>query len=209
MNPINKIKEIREKEHLSQQDFADKYKLKLNTVRFIEQDRTEIPKELAIQLEAEYGIPFKWWMTGKGSTEIIQQTESNCIELPLITASAGGGYSQLDNEIILVDKSQFEELGFRTFDRFVGCKISGDSMQPYINDGDLLIVDTNCEVTDGRIYIINAFGDLFCKKIRKGISYFIMESVNPNYPEEKFNRDEMTGINIIGQVVTVIRKVRI
>jgi len=82
-------------------------------------------------------------------------------------------------------------------------------MQPEINDGDLLLINTHYDITDGRIYVINAYGYLYCKIIRRGINYFIMESVNPDYPEEKFAREEMTAINIIGQVVTIIRKMRL
>ncbi|OGI00054.1 MAG: hypothetical protein A2Y25_09095 [Candidatus Melainabacteria bacterium GWF2_37_15] len=74
MTPGKKIKEIREKiKHLTQAEFAREYGLKLNTVRFIEQDKQDVPDDLALALEEEYRIPFKWWKTGEGPICIEQQ----------------------------------------------------------------------------------------------------------------------------------------
>ncbi len=74
MTPGKKVKEIREKiKRLTQAEFAQEYGLKLNTVRFIEQDKQDIPDELALTLEREYLIPFKWWKTGEGPMYIEQQ----------------------------------------------------------------------------------------------------------------------------------------
>ncbi len=67
MTPGKKVKEIRENiKHLTQAEFADEYGLKLNTVRFVEQEKQDVPDELALILEEEYKIPFKWWKTAEG-----------------------------------------------------------------------------------------------------------------------------------------------
>ncbi len=74
MTPGKKVKEIREKiKRLTQAEFAKEYRLKLNTVRFIEQNKQDVPDELALILEEEYKIPFKWWKTGEGPMYIEQE----------------------------------------------------------------------------------------------------------------------------------------
>ncbi len=204
------IKKLKEKYNITQQQLADELGIKKQFMSDVARGKAKIPKDKFNLFIEKYKVNEIYLLAGKG--EIFQDenaTESETIELPLIVASAGNGYAQVDHEVIKVDKNQLVKMGFNNFKNFVVCKIKGDSMQPYIIDGDLLIINTESEIVDGRIYIINAFGDLYCKKIRKGINYFIMESINKDYPEEKFCRDEMTAINVIGQVVSIVRQLRL
>jgi len=74
MNPSKKIKEIRDSLELSQSKFAKKFDTEAHTIKYIENGRQAIPDDLALALEKEYGIPFKWWKTGQGPDTINQPT---------------------------------------------------------------------------------------------------------------------------------------
>lgn len=72
MNPLEKIKEIRG--NLSRPKFAEKFGVKVHTIKDIEDGKQAIPDDLALALEKEYKIPFKWWKTGEGSM-FLEETE--------------------------------------------------------------------------------------------------------------------------------------
>ena len=80
MKPSEKIIELRGE--MSRAKFAEKFKTKDYTIRGIEDETQAIPDELAIALEAEYNIPFKWWKTGEGPMLIEEQTEKALPESP-------------------------------------------------------------------------------------------------------------------------------
>lgn len=66
MDPHEKLKEIRKHEDLSKEKFALKFGFKGYLIDNIELGKQGIPDELALKLEKEYNIPFKWWKTGIG-----------------------------------------------------------------------------------------------------------------------------------------------
>ena len=66
IKPSEKFKQLRLLEGLSQKDFGLKYNLEDHNIRQIEKELTSFSDELAMILEEEYKIPFKWWKTGEG-----------------------------------------------------------------------------------------------------------------------------------------------
>lgn len=209
----DRLKLLREIKRLTQDKLANLTQTSKGNISNYESNNRKPGSEFLSSLSKTYpDININWLLTGEGSmflAEPCQQLSDSSIELPLITVSCGGGYTQSDNAVVVIDKQPLVEAGFRSFDKFVACRAIGDSMYPYIEEDDLLVVNTLCDVVDGRVYVINVSGNLFCKKIRRGIKYFIMESINKAYPEEKFTTDELSSLNIIGQVITIIRKARI
>jgi len=207
MTPKEKLKEIIEKSELSYPKFAKKIGVKPYTIKNIIANNQEISDELALKLEAEYGIPFKWWKTGEGDLTAISTNNKDCINLPLITASAGGGYSLIEDKRISVPTAELIEAGFNKFEHLVIVKISGKSMQPTINDGDVLVIDTQIEgLYDDGIYVLNYKGELFCKRILKGLTYLKLKSDNPEYDIEKIEGQEREKLNIIGKVAYRMNK---
>lgn len=67
MTPNEKLKEIREKSGLSQAKFAQKFETMAHVIKSIEYGKQKtIPDDLALKLEEEYNISFKWWRTSQG-----------------------------------------------------------------------------------------------------------------------------------------------
>ena len=87
---------------------------------------------------------------------------------------------------------------------FFGLKIKGDSMEPRIKEGDVVIVRQQPEVESGQIAIIRVNGDdATCKKYMKHESGVSLVSFNPSYPPMFYTADEVQTkpIQIIGRVV--------
>lgn len=67
MQPNEKLNQIRKSEDLSKEKFASKFGFKGYLIDNIELGKQNIPDDLALKLEKEYNIPFKWWKTGIGN----------------------------------------------------------------------------------------------------------------------------------------------
>lgn len=89
-------------------------------------------------------------------------------------------------------------------------RVKGDSMEPTIKDGALVLVDTRMEFpkADG-IYVIQNDGELFAKRVQvdlaaNGVSII---SDNPSYKPVHLDRDDVKRLYIIGKVVWVGQEV--
>ena len=81
-------------------------------------------------------------------------------------------------------------------------KISGDSMLPYFNDGDLIIVERECEAKNGDTIIANIAGDLYVKQLEKDPfnKWVRLVSTNKDYGSILLEGQEVESLNIVGIV---------
>lgn len=87
---------------------------------------------------------------------------------------------------------------------FFGLKIHGDSMEPRIYDGDVVIVRQQEDAESGEIVIALVNGsDATCKRLIKYANGIHLMSLNSKYEPMTFTNDEMTEkpVKIIGKVV--------
>lgn len=73
MKPSEKISQLRGE--MSRPEFAKKFNVAAHKIKDIEGEKQAIPDDLALALEKEYGIPFKWWKTGEGPMTLEKSTE--------------------------------------------------------------------------------------------------------------------------------------
>ena len=93
--------------------------------------------------------------------------------------------------------------------KFAALKIKGDSMEPKISDGDVVIVKLQESVDNGEIAIVMVNGDdATCKKIKKTPEGVMLISTNPDYePMFYSNREiEEKPVRIWGKVVELRAK---
>lgn len=85
----------------------------------------------------------------------------------------------------------------------------GDSMEPAIRDGDLLLVDTSVQrILDDAIYVIAKGEALVVKRLHQFFGGAIMiKGDNPLYPEETLQGDELEMLRVAGRVRWVGRMV--
>ncbi|OUQ13134.1 repressor LexA [Lachnoclostridium sp. An14] len=87
---------------------------------------------------------------------------------------------------------------------FFGLKIRGDSMEPRISSGDVVIVRQQDDAESGDIVIATVNGtDATCKRLRKYRDGIELISNNPAYKPMFFSNSEITEIpvRILGRVV--------
>lgn len=83
----------------------------------------------------------------------------------------------------------------------------GDSMQPTIPDGSILVVDcSQTEVVNGCIYVLNVDDDLLVKRVRRRLDATIeIVSDNSMYPPEAIRAEQLRQLRVVGRVVYFCR----
>lgn len=85
---------------------------------------------------------------------------------------------------------------------------SGDSMEPTIMDGDLLLIDTARNPVRDGIYIIRRDDDLQLKRLQlRSNGKIAIISDNPAWPEEIVTREELEQLYFEGRVRVVFKRV--
>lgn len=108
----------------------------------------------------------------------------------------------------IIDTEEIPEEMAKTGE-FFGLKIKGDSMEPKISDGDIVIVRKQNDVDSGNIAIVAVNGtDATCKKIRKCETGIWLISNNAAYDPKFYSNEEIESkpVNIIGKVVELRSK---
>lgn len=93
--------------------------------------------------------------------------------------------------------------------KFFGLKIKGNSMEPKISDGDIVIVRQQEDAESGDIVIACVNGDeATCKRLRKYKDGIELISNNPSYDPMFFSNQEIAErpVTILGRVVELRAK---
>ena len=145
------------------------------------------------------------------------EEENEIISIPYFEdtyASAGDGVINYDEAPTTLD---FNEIFLRGFlgirgdlSRIHIINARGDSMQPTIDNGELLFVRAADRdgVTSGNVYVINYCGDVFVKRLEKNpiTRAITLFSDNEKYEPIVIDGENLENCNIVGRVVAHIRK---
>ncbi|HDZ5005839.1 TPA: LexA family transcriptional regulator [Campylobacter jejuni] len=129
---------------------------------------------------------------------------------PDIYASAGfGNASENENfQLINIDKTfLIEVLGVPYKSQYDMIKIFGNSMEPFIQNGSFIIIDTTKnsldKIRNGDVVIFRKDSELFCKRILKNAfdDNIIISSDNVNFNDKKVKKTALKEYIFIGVVV--------
>ena len=142
-------------------------------------------------------------------TSISQTNEVLIDYYPDVFASCGKGtviFSE-EKEAIYLPKSIIQ--GYSNGKKYSMINAKGDSMTPYINDGDKLIIEhiDGEQVIDNKIYVFCYKYDIFVKRLSKNVDEIIVKSDNPAYNTKYIKNQEINDIIIIGKIVGIIRSI--
>ncbi|MET3132601.1 SOS-response transcriptional repressor LexA [Oxalobacteraceae bacterium GrIS 1.11] len=108
---------------------------------------------------------------------------------------------QHDGSIISVPRSWVERNGFYP-EKLVAIKVKGESMEPALYEGDLVIINTaDTRPADGVVFAVNYEGEPVVKRMSRDIGEWWLSSDNPD--QRKYHRKMCRGNDclIIGRVV--------
>lgn len=128
------------------------------------------------------------------------------VRIPVLGKVAAGVPIEAIEDII--DYEEISESMSRSADYF-GLQIRGDSMEPKISDGDVVIVRKQDDAESGNIVIATVNGDeATCKKIKKTESGLMLISTNPDYEPFIYSWEDVKRlpVRILGRVVELRAK---
>ncbi|ELD4017617.1 helix-turn-helix transcriptional regulator [Salmonella enterica] len=137
--------------------------------------------------------------------ELIDQDEF--IEVPLINvrfAAGHGSYEIIDDDTftLIFRRYSLHHMGISTGNAKL-VRVSGDSMSPALNDGDVVGIDiSDTDIRDGKTFALCHDGMLRVKTLVSRSGEIIIRSVNRvDYPDEVLSHDDfMRTVRIIGRV---------
>lgn len=188
------IKELRNKKGLTQARLAEMCNVHQTAVSQWEKGRTEPDKESLKTLSEIFAVPVDTIM-GLGGDN------TKKVVVPVLGYVRAGLPIEAVEEIL-----DYEEISSQlaaTGD-FFGLKIKGNSMEPRICEGDVVIVRKQSDVDSGdvAVVLVNSMDATVKKVIKKGTSISLVP-FNPNYDVMIYTAEEISNlpVNIIGKVV--------
>ena len=149
--------------------------------------------------------------TQKNTVKNIETNQVSIFHYENIMASAGGGAYTVDENKTSVMSFDAEflkaRLGITDYKNIHTITAFGDSMQPTINNGDLLFVlpfeNEHNTIKDGAVYVLNCDNSVFVKRVKMNPvkKTITLISDNSEYEQIKIEGDELDSCNIIGRVV--------
>ena len=112
--------------------------------------------------------------------------------------AAGVGYSYGNNEVtsFYTDREDLMQYDMAT-------RVFGDSMEPKLSDGDIILLKQGYDNVNGDIYVIDYDGQSYVKKLYNDGNRFVLKSINKKYSDIIIYTSDIqdTYFNIVGKVV--------
>jgi phage repressor protein C with HTH and peptisase S24 domain len=194
------VRRLREEQGWSQKDFADRLKVSTNSIWNWEQNPD---KELKLKTR----VAIEKLISDVSSDQEAEESGIYLVPLYDVEVSAGSGHFEPSHETI-IEKIPFPENWIRTFLRcrpaqLIMIKVSGDSMEPLVREGDRVLVDIYDNVAGDGIYLLNFSGLLRLKQtqVMMASSQLRISSLNERYRDEVYDGEEANGIRVVGRAV--------
>lgn len=178
---------------------------------YLQLGRAPGPEFLAA-MTTHLGVSASWILTGTGAPYQVSHTNSvpspsAFIPIPCFAIEASAGHGALVQEekgsgYYAFNRKFLERRGLKP-DNLAVISVKGDSMEPELYDGDLILLDmAQTEPRDSRIYAVRYNSDLFVKRVMELPGNRIqLLSTNTNYPPITVDAADLDSIQIIGRVV--------
>jgi phage repressor protein C with HTH and peptisase S24 domain len=179
---MSRLKEVRDFLGLSQQKLADEINEKRYRINDMESGKTKIQVDIAEIFEEKFNINPWWLLTGKGkmlqkNEEILPNIPNKALSTDVVSINyypdvyAAAGYgainSNLKGKIMTFDRNFIEEfLNVRKIENLDIIRVVGESMEPFIHNGELVLLERSNEARNGETVIANINGEVFVKRFQ-------------------------------------------
>ena len=202
-----RIKSLREKKGMTQLELAQRlgYKSK-SSVTHIENGR-DIPRAMVVTLAEILDTTPAYLMGWEDDKPNAAPLAENKIYQIPVFSSVSAGFGTYACSDIVTYMPLFIEHEADVPDMLC-IKVTGDSMYPKIEDGDIIIVRKQDSVDSGSIAVVlvdNEEG--FVKKVVYDQETIELHSINPEYAPKIFKDEEVLRVRVVGLVKQVVKNV--
>jgi phage repressor protein C with HTH and peptisase S24 domain len=209
-----RIKTAREGAKLSQQQLTDAIGVHVNTLGKIERGTTVPDAQVLLDIGRVTNVAPEWLLVGGDLKSAVDRgtldSFSDLVLIPTynVNASAGDGVEVPGDEEVVgrfaMPRRWLSAKGLNQ-STLVMVTARGDSMEPTVRDGDILLVDRNVARLSGDgIYLMERDNDLFCKRLQKGFDGGVtIMSDNTRYAPQHLGPELAASLNVIGLVVWI------
>jgi phage repressor protein C with HTH and peptisase S24 domain len=159
------------------------------------------------RLAVEKGVSLRWLATGEGEM-LGGPAPGDFAYIPRYEVRAGAGFGQpvLSEEVqgfLAFRQDWIRQRLRRNPANLVVIEAFGDSMQPTISDGDVMLVDISEDrVRGSAIYVVGAGNEAVVKRVELRLDgSLLVKSDNPSYEPIILPRDDADELRVIGKVV--------
>ena len=197
-----RIKSAREDLKLTKRELAKRIGVHESSINKYEKGLVDIPLSKISELARVLKVTEAYLM---GWEEKTLQTQQG-LKIPVLgTVAAGIPISAVE------DILDYEEipLAWQNQGEFFALKIKGDSMEPRMESGDVVIVKQQSDANSGDTVIVLVNGDdATCKKLQKTENGIMLVSTNPKYPPMFYSLEDIQAkpVVILGKVVELRQK---
>lgn len=213
MTVADRIKAMREYQGLTQEELAKKIGYADKTsISKIENSGDDVSMKKVRRIADALGVRSSYLMGWGTETESpikievrsVPHNDSSPRRIPVLGKVAAGIPIEMVEDVI-----DWEEIPGDMKGEYFALKIEGDSMEPKISQGDVVIVKKQDDVDNGDIAIVTVNGeDATCKRVFKYADALMLMSTNPKYPPREISKEqaEKLPVRILGKVVELRAK---
>ena len=209
MNFRTRLKQLRNEKKINQRELANFLKVAPSTISMYESGQREPNFEVLESLADFFNVDLNYLLGKSDKTTklmIEDKQPPQGLQIPVLgTVAAGIPISAVE------DILDYEEIpqSWENQGEFFGLRIKGDSMQPKMDDGDVVIVRQQSDANSGDTVIALVNGDdATCKKLQKTDNGIMLVSTNPKYPPMFYSDEDIRTkpVVILGKVVELRSK---
>lgn len=222
----NRLKQLRGS--VSGEEFAKRLGVNLQTLYRYERGERKPDIDFVQLVSSEMGVSIEWFITGtdasqKREVSNAQPTDGfvgaktcgcdvNLIMIPRVAArlAAGTGSLETDGDVLGMYAFRSDWIVRKgNTSQMVLMDVIGDSMQPEIKHGDMVLIDQSKTNILGYGYFAVGIDDaVYVKQLRSKPGKLILHSLNPDYEDIEVDMaaDNPRDVRIIGRVLWVGRE---
>lgn len=197
-----RLKQLRTEKRINQRELAKYLKIAPSTVSMYESGNREPNFEILETLADFFNVDLNY-LLGKTdkTTKLIIENESKGFKIPVLGNVAAGIPISAVEDIL-----DYEEVpsSWQSQGEFFALRIKGDSMEPRMENGDVVIVKQQSDANSGDTVIALVNGDdATCKRLEKTDNGIMLVSTNAKYPPMFFSKEDIVNkpVVILGKVV--------
>jgi phage repressor protein C with HTH and peptisase S24 domain len=203
---------VRREFRMTQGELSEKLGINQNTLSQYEKGQRKVPDDIKQALADLFHVNIDWLVTGRGSMESLPEAasaepEDEIVYLDILDVKASAGYGIENYEPGVKGRMPFAASALKPHNakKTKIFEVSGDSMEPTLMNGDLVMFVEN-DTSGNGIFLLNRNGELFVKRLRQfpGLNRITVISDNSKFPTEEVDLMK-ENVHIIGKVISQIR----